>query len=211
MSANPTPCIAAVAALTFGLAQSSAVRAQAADTPAQPASAASAAQEATLPAVRVRAAADSETATSPVSGYRAKRSGTATKTDTPLNEVPQSISVIGAEQMRDEASPNMQEALRYTAGVRAETYGLDNRGDWFSLRGGSSGSTLIDGLRRPHTGYWGIIRNEPHAFERIEVLRGPASVIAGQNGPGGVVNLVSKRPLAERAAEIGVQFGNHNL
>jgi iron complex outermembrane receptor protein len=210
MSANPTPCIAAVAALTFGLAQSSAVRAQAADTPAQPASAASAAQEATLPAVRVRAAADSETATSPVSGYRAKRSGTATKTDTPLNEVPQSISVIGAEQLRDQASPNMQEALRYTAGVRAETYGLDNRGDWFSLRGGSSGSTLIDGLRRPLTGYWGIIRNEPYAFERIEVLRGPASVIAGQNGPGGVVNLVSKRPLAERAGEIGVQFGSYN-
>jgi iron complex outermembrane recepter protein len=180
--------------------------AQAAAAP--PAAAASAPAEATLPVVRVRG--QSETATGPVKGYAAQRSGTATKTDTPLNEVPQSISVIGAEQVRDQGSPNLQEALRYTPGVRVETYGVDNRGDWFSLRGGSNGSTLIDGLRRPLTGYWGIIRYEPYAFERIEVLRGPASVIAGQNGPGGVVNLVSKRPLAEHAAEAGVQFGNYD-
>lgn len=180
-------------------------RAQAA---ASPPSAASAPAEATLPVVRVRG--QSETATGPVKGYAAQRSGTATKTDTPLNEVPQSISVIGAEQIRDQGSPNLQEALRYTPGVRTETYGVDNRGDWFSLRGGSNGSTLLDGLRRTLTGYWGIIRYEPYAFERIEVLRGPASVIAGQNGPGGVVNLVSKRPLAEHAAEAGIQLGNYD-
>jgi len=181
-----------------------------AQTAAAPPSAAASAPETTLPAIRVKAAAESETATSPVSGYRATRSATATKTDSPLNEVPQSISVITADQVRDQASPNLQEALRYTAGVRTETYGVDNRGDWFSLRGGSNGSTLVDGLRRPPTGYWGIVRNEPYAFERIEVLRGPASVIAGQNGPGGVVNLVSKRPQAERSGEIGVQIGSDN-
>jgi iron complex outermembrane receptor protein len=183
--------------------------AQAAPAVATPASA-PAATERTLPTVRATARTERESATGPVSGYAARRSATTTKTDTPLNEVPQSISVIGAEQLRDQASPNLQEALRYTPGVRTETYGVDNRGDWFSLRGGSNGSTLIDGLRRPTTGYWGIVRNEPYAFERIEVLRGPASVIAGQNGPGGVVNLVSKRPQAERAGEIGVQFGNYN-
>jgi iron complex outermembrane receptor protein len=178
-----------------------------AQTAAVPASAASQ-PEVTLPAVRAVGSAEREAATGPVQGYAAKRSATATKTDTPLNEVPKSISVIGAEQLRDQASPNLQEALRYTAGVRTETYGVDNRGDWFSLRGGSNGSTLIDGLRRPPTGWWGIVRSEPYAFERIEVLRGPASVIAGQNGPGGVVNLVSKRPQAERAGEIGLQLGS---
>ncbi len=182
--------------------------ARAQDAAAPPAAAASAPAETTLPVVRVRGQA--ETATGPVKGYAAQRSGTATKTDTPLNEVPQSITVIGAEQVRDQGSPNLQEALRYTAGVRTETYGVDNRGDWFSLRGGSNGSTLLDGLRRTLTGYWGIIRYEPYAFERIEVLRGPASVIAGQNGPGGVVNLVSKRPLAEHAAEVGIQLGNYD-
>jgi iron complex outermembrane receptor protein len=170
--------------------------------------AAASAPEAVLPTVRVKATAERETASSPVSGYRATRGATATKTDTPLNEIPQSISVITADAVRDQGSPNLQEALRYTAGVRTETYGVDNRADWFSLRGGSNGSTLIDGLRRPPTGYWGLVRSEPYSFERIEVLRGPASVIAGQNGPGGVVNLISKRPQAERIAEVGLQFGS---
>jgi iron complex outermembrane recepter protein len=177
---------------------------QTAAPPAAPASA----PEATLAPVPVRASAERETATGPVPGYTAKRSATATKTDTPLAEVPQSISVIGAEQVRDQNSQTLQEVLRYSAGVRAELYGLDNRGDWISLRGGSDGSTLLDGLRLPLTGWWGDVRNEPYAFERIEVLRGPASVIAGQNGPGGVINLVSKRPQAEAAREVAVQLGN---
>jgi iron complex outermembrane receptor protein len=180
--------------------------------PAPPASAASApaVSATTLPAITVKATADKETATGPVTGYRAKRSATATKTDSPLNEVPQSISVITADQVRDQASPNMQEALRYSAGVRNEMYGVDNRGDYFSMRGGSEGSVLLDGLRLPLTGWWGVIRNEPFAFERIEVLRGPASVIAGQNGPGGVVNLVSKRPQAEAMREVQLQVGTND-
>ena len=160
----------------------------------------------TLP--EVKATTQAEKATGPVPGYIARRSATATRTDTPLNEVPQSITVIGAEQLRDQNSTTMQEALRYTPGVRAEMYGLDNRGDYFAMRGGSEGSTLLNGLRVPLTGYWGVVRNEPYAFERIEVLRGPASLIAGQNGPGGVVNLVSKRPTAEPYREVQVQFGN---
>lgn len=175
---------------------------------AAPAAAASAPEPSTtLAPVRVKARAEAETATGPVTGYRATRSATATKTDTPLNEMPQSITVITADQVRDQASPNMQEVLRYSAGVRNEMYGIDNRGDYFSMRGGSEGSVLLDGLRLPLTGWWGVIRNEPYAFERIEVLRGPASVIAGQNGPGGVVNLVSKRPQAEAAREVQVQVG----
>jgi len=201
------------ASLTLALALAPlaplAVHAQAPAVPAAPAAAASAA-EAQLPAVPVRAGAEVEDARGPVTGYNARRSTTATRTDTPLAEVPQSISVIGAEQVRDQASQTMQEVLRYSAGVRAEMYGLDNRGDWFSLRGGSEGSTLLDGMRLPLTGWWGDVRNEPYAFERIEVLRGPASVIAGQNGPGGVVNLVSKRPLAEAQREVVVQLGNEN-
>jgi iron complex outermembrane receptor protein len=175
-----------------------------------PAAAASAADADALPVVRIKAAADKETATSAVPGYAARRAGAATKTDTPLNEIPQSISVITADQVRDQASQTLQDALRYSAGVRHEMYGLDNRGDWFTLRGGSEGSVLLDGLRLPLAGWYGVVRNEPYAFERIEVLRGPASVIAGQNGPGGVVNLVSKRPLAEHAAEVGIQFGNYD-
>jgi iron complex outermembrane recepter protein len=161
-----------------------------------------------LPSLNI--GAGQETANGPVDGYVAGRSATATKTDTPINEVPQSITVITADQVQDQNSQTIQEVLRYTAGVRSEHYGLDNRGDWFTLRGASEGSVLLNGLRLPLTGWWGTMRNEPYAFERVEVLRGPSSVIAGQNGPGGVVNLVSKRPQAAPFGEVSVQFGNEN-
>lgn len=182
--------------------------AEQAPTPAPAASAASAPDVTTLPAVRVKATAAKETATGPVQGYSTRRSATATRIDTPLNEVPQSVSVIGAEQVRDQNSLTLQEALRYTVGVNSEMYGLDNRGDYFALRG-IEASTLLDGLRLPITGYWGSVRNEPYAFERIEVLRGPASLLAGQNAPGGVVNMVSKRPLSTPSREVQVQLGNN--
>jgi iron complex outermembrane receptor protein len=201
----PLPLVLAVSSACLSFA----ARAQEA-APAPAAAASSAASETTLPAIRVKAAADRESASGPVTGYSARRSATATLTDTPLNEVPQSITVITADQIKDQNAQTMQEVLRYTAGVRSEMYGLDNRGDWFSMRGGSEGSVLLDGLRLPLTGWYGVVRNEPYAFDRIEVLRGPASVIAGQNGPGGVVNLVSKRPQAEPLREIGVQLGTRD-
>lgn len=166
--------------------------------------------EATLPELTVTAAAEQESALGPVRGYVARRSATATKTDTPLIETPQSITIVSADQVRDQASPNLQEALRYAAGVRNELYGIDNRGDWISLRGSEETTMLLDGMRLPLTGWYGVVRIEPYAYERIEVLRGPSSIIAGQNDPGGVVNLVSKRPQAETAREVGVKIGNYN-
>ncbi len=167
-------------------------------------------REKTLPTVTVNEQAEQESAWGPVRGYVAKRSATATKTDTPLIETPQSVTVVTADQIRDQASPNLQEALRYTAGVRNELYGIDNRGDWISLRGSDESTVFLDGMRLPLTGWYGVVRIEPYAYERIEVLRGPSSIIAGQMDPGGVVNLVSKRPQAEAAREVGVQIGNHD-
>lgn len=161
--------------------------------------------DATMPVVTVTGAAPED------AGYVAKNSGTATRTDTPLLETPQSVTVVTAAQIRDQASPNLQEALRYAAGVRNELYGMDNRADWISLRGSSETTTLLDGLRLPLSGWYGVVRTEPYAFARIEVLRGPSSIIAGENDPGGVVNLVSKRPQAEAAREVGIRVGNDNL
>jgi iron complex outermembrane receptor protein len=137
-------------------------------------------------------------------------SASATKTDTPLLETPQSVAVVTADQIREQASFSLQETLRYTAGVRNELYGVGNRGDWISLRGSDESTMLVDGMRLPLTGWYGVVRTEPYAYERIDVLRGPSSIIAGQNDPGGVVNLVSKRPRAETAREFGVRFGNYN-
>lgn len=157
----------------------------------------------TLPKISVEASVDDN------AGYAARRAGTATKTATPIIETPQSLTVITATQIRDQASPNLQEALRYTAGVRNELYGIDNRGDWVALRGSKESTVLLDGMRLPLSGWWGVMRNEPYAFERIEVLRGPSSIIAGANDPGGVLNVVSKRPEDTAGNEIGVQFGSY--
>lgn len=166
--------------------------------------------ETTLAPVRVRAGLEDEVATGPVPGYVARRSTAGTRTDTPLRETPQSISVIGSAQIADQNAQTMQEVLRYTAGVRSDQWGLDNRGDWFTLRGGSESQTLLDGLRLPTSCCNTSGHNDPYTFDRVEVLRGPASILAGQSGPGGVVNLVSKLPQAGAQREVMVQVGNRD-
>ncbi len=166
------------------------------------------AEDTALELAPVTIEADAEQASGPVSGYTATRSVTATKTDTPLKEVPQAITVISADQVTDQKAKNLQEVLAYSAGVRAALYGVDNRGDWFTIRGSSNSSILLDGLRLPRSGWYGSVRSEPYGFERIEVLRGPSSVVGGQNPPGGLVNLVSKRPLASAQNEIVAELGN---
>src|SRR5207344_2596706 len=70
----------------------------------------------------------------PINGYVAERSMTGTKTNTPLMETPQSISVVGREEIRDQNPGSLAEALRYAPGVRSETFGADTRNDWFKIR-----------------------------------------------------------------------------
>lgn len=161
-----------------------------------------------LPEVRVQGNTVEETATGPVQGYRARRSASGTKTDTPLHETPQSISVITRERMEDQGVQTVQDALRYSAGVRSDAYGYDNRGDWALVRG-TSFVQYQDGLRMLF-GFYNNIRPDPYTLERVEVVRGPASVLYGQGGFGGLVNLVSKRPQAEAQREIVGEIGNHN-
>jgi iron complex outermembrane receptor protein len=160
----------------------------------------------TLPSITVTTTP--ETATGPVQGYRAKRSTTATKTDTPLNETPQSISVITREFIEDQGAATLQDAMRYTAGVFSNAYGFDNRGDWAKIRGADF-VQYQDGLRMLFSSY-NNIRPDTWALERVEVLKGPASVLYGQGGFGGTVNLVSKRPQAEAHKQIELSLGSHN-
>jgi iron complex outermembrane receptor protein len=136
--------------------------------------------------------------------------GTATRTDTPLLETPQSVTIVTAAQIEEQASPNLQEALRYTAGTRNELYGIDNRGDWFSFRGSDQSTVLLNSMRLPLTGWYGVVREEPYAYQEMAILRGPSSIVAGQNDPGGVLNLVSKRPQAQAARELSARLGNNN-
>lgn len=150
-----------------------------------------------------------ESPTGPVDGYLATRAVTATKTDTPLVETPQSITVVTSEQMADTGAQSIQDALNYAAGVRSEAYGVDSRSDNFRVRG-SEPTVYLDGLRTNYNYYTSTTRTEPYTLERIEVLRGPSSMLYGQGSTAGVVNMVSKRPQLEPHAEVGISYGTHN-
>lgn len=145
----------------------------------------------------------------PVDGYIATRSISATKTDTPLSETPQSITVVTSEEIRDQGATGLQDALNYAAGVRSDAYGLDSRSDNFRIRG-SEPSVFLDGLRTNYNWYTSTTRAEPYTLERIEVLRGPSSMLYGQGSTAGVANMVTKRPLSETMREIGISYGSHN-
>jgi iron complex outermembrane receptor protein len=154
----------------------------------------------TLPAVQVVANAD-ESPTGAFPGYVARRSATATKTDTPVLEVPQSISVIGREEMDARGAQDVMEAIRYTPGVTTGMYGPDNRGwEYILLRGfPTTYSVFRDGLAQPLFGPTYYL-TEPYGLERVEVLRGPSSMVFGQGDAGGIVNRVSKQANGERSA-----------
>ncbi|OJT26157.1 ligand-gated channel [Archangium sp. Cb G35] len=144
-----------------------------------------------------------ESATGPVNGYVARQSASGTKTDASLLETPQSVSVVGREQMDAQQAQSIVEATRYTPGVRSESFGADSRNDWFLMRGFPSQEAgyYLDGLQLFSSSFatW---RLEPFGMERIEAVRGPSSVLYGGTNPGGLLNLVSKRPPAERLLHV---------
>ncbi len=121
-----------------------------------------------------------ESAYGPVQGYNATRSATGTKTDTPISEIPQSISVVTSDTMRDQGATTVQEALRYVPGVYADAYGPDLRSDGALVRG-TTPVTYLDGLRLNNGGYWNHTRPDPFTLSRVEVLRGPGSVLYGDS------------------------------
>ncbi|WP_303878415.1 TonB-dependent siderophore receptor [Stutzerimonas kunmingensis] len=159
-----------------------------------------------LEAQQITAPREVERGNGPVEGYVAKRSVGATKTDTPIIETPQSISVITADRIRDQGSLTIQDSLRYVAGMRGEAYGIDSRGDSALVRGTSPG-IFLDGLQKG-VGYYNNTRTDPFTLERIEVLKGPSSMLYGQSPVGGLLNLVSKRPQAEQKSELQLQYGS---
>ncbi len=157
-------------------------------------------------------AAQTETATGPVKGIVATRSATGTKTDTPLIETPQSISVITADRVKQQGAVSISDALGYTAGVTPSVYGVDTRFDWLRVRGFNSylPGFFVDGTLARNNNTWSVWKVEPYGQERIEVLKGPPSVLYGQANVGGMVNVVSKRPLDEPLNEVELRFGSHN-
>jgi len=156
-----------------------------------------------------------ETGTGPIEGYAAKQTTTGSKAAAPINTIPQSVSVVGREQLDDLPGTKADEALRYSAGVNPSTYGTDADTDWLSIRGYQADQTgmFLDGLPLYQTGF-GTFLIDPFLLERVEVLKGPASVLYGGANVGGIVNYVGKRPTGGpiRYTEAGVNnFGNAYL
>lgn len=150
-----------------------------------------------------------EQARGPVQGFVATQSVTGTKTETSLKNTPQAINVVTRDQMAAQGSATLTQAFRYTPGVISQ-YGDDSRYDWFTIRGFRPGRYL-DGLRLPFgsRGY-AQPRVEPFSLERAEVLKGPSSVLYGQGEPGGLINMVSKRPSTTAKNEVELQLGTDN-
>lgn len=149
------------------------------------------------------------TVTSP---YVAKNTMTATKTDTPIIEIPQSISVITRRELDARGVQFFTEALRYVPGVVVDQFGFNGQGfEYLGMRGFNVQTTanFRDNLNQAATGlYFGAYITDPYALERVDVLRGPTSVMFGRGDAGGIVNRITKLPTATPIREIELQYGN---
>lgn len=169
-------------------------------------------KEDSLTVVGAASGASQESAWGPVGTLVAKRSATATKTDTPLIKTPQSISVVTREQMDTLQPGSVKQALGFTPGVMVGSRGSSTVYDAVYIRGFGSvnPNTYLDGLKLQGD-YFNEASIDPYFLERIEVLRGPSSVLYGKSSPGGIVSLVSKRPTTELLQEVQFKMGTDNL
>ncbi|WP_134495759.1 TonB-dependent siderophore receptor [Microvirga pakistanensis] len=144
------------------------------------------------------------------SGYVATSGRSATKTDTPLLETPQSVSIVTQQQIEDRKPQTLLDAVAYTPGSRVGGYGFDPRYDAFWIRGIDVTYTGVfrDGLRQVNSPN-GLFRLEPYGLEGISILRGPAASIYGASSTGGIVDLISKRPTFIPFHEVEVQTGSY--
>ncbi len=192
---NKIPGVAPLALALVAAISAPAWAAPAADADASASAAAAEKSPTTLDTVEVKGVR-------PPEGYAPKRSTTATRTDTPLLDVPQAITVIGQQQIRDLAIQSMSDAVRYVPGIGI-TQGEGNR-DGLVFRGNSSTADLfIDGIRDDVQYY-----RDTYNIERIEAFKGPNAMIFGRGSPGGLLNRVTKAADWNTVREIGLQVGS---
>ena len=146
--------------------------------------------------------------------YFAPDTSSATRTDTPVTEIPQSVSTITREQLDDQNPQTVRQALNYTSGVLS-AMDTTSRYDSVFLRGfGGFGTStnvvdFLDGLRLPRGQAFALPSIDPYLLDRIDVLKGPSAVLYGQSSPGGLINQVSRAPSAERSNEVRLEGGSY--
>ena len=144
-------------------------------------------------------------------GLVATGSSAATKTETKLIDTPESVSTITRAQLDQQDARNLGEALRYSAGISGEAdRGYSTRYDLVSIRGfqGSGGDEFLDGLRLFNGAFYASQQIDTFLLDRIDVLKGPPSVLYGQSNPGGVIALTSKLPTAEPVRLLSIEGGS---
>lgn len=147
-------------------------------------------------------------------GYKAQNSRAGTKTSTPLSETPRSVSVVTQQRIKDQKAQTLTEVLGYVPGIFAPPFAAGDSlaGDLFFIRGFNATDygygLLRDGLRVQGNRY--DTTTDTYGLERVEIFRGPSSILYGENAPGGLVNLVSKRPTATPQGEVQLSYGSNN-
>ncbi|GMV69470.1 MAG: ferrichrome-iron receptor [Pseudomonadota bacterium] len=156
--------------------------------------------DAVLPSVEVQGAA-------PVDGYKSERSSTATRTDTPLRDIPQSVTVVPEALMEAQAAFNLRDALRNVPGLTLAAGEGGRTGDSITLRGFAANSdTYLDGVKDN-----GQYFRDTFFLEGVDVLKGPSSMLFGRGSTGGVINLLSKQPHPGQSAEADLSLGSYDL
>lgn len=163
------------------------------------------ADPATLPTVKVTGKTDGYDSTDPYNpSYNRTHASTATKTDTPIMETPMSIQVISQQVMKDQQVVTVEDAIKNVSGVQRD-WGYGSLYDSFIIRGFASNSDYRNGFRLQN------YAAETANVERIDILKGPAAMLYGRVEPGGMVNIVTKKPLDYAYYSLQQQFGAYDF
>lgn len=147
-------------------------------------------------------------------GYAATHSSVATKTSMPLAETSQTVSVVTRQQIEDQGSRSIAQAVRYTPGLMSTPYGATTRYDYVAMRGITDGSVdnlYLDGQKLlGDSGTYSSLQVDPYFVERIDILKGPSSVLYGRSLPGGLVAMTTKKPQHEASRQIQLSYGSED-
>ncbi|WP_027010354.1 TonB-dependent receptor [Comamonas sp. B-9] len=180
------------------------VKKPASTTPAPAAAAAALAPERSLAEIRVTARRSANGTTEGTGSYTNQVTSIASKTDQSFREIPQSVSVVTRQLMDDKRVVDVEQALTLTPGVIV----ADNSGRYFS-RGFQITSMQIDGGAPMALGaYTYQPQQDMGSYDRVEVMRGASGLLGGVGDPGGIINLVRKKPLAQRQVEVSQSLGS---
>jgi len=140
-------------------------------------------------------------------GYRVPNATTGTRTDTPIRDIPASIQVVPQEVIRDQGATSVRETVRNVSGVTFAT-SSGNRRENFITRGFTA-EQFLNGFRNDF--FSARTQQELANIERVEVLKGPASVLFGRAEPSGIINFITKKPLPDPYYDLNFTAGSFDF